>query len=253
MKNSTGSRWTDRPNGLDKSQYDVPKWPDARIAWEFIRRNEKYQQACDEAHVDAHGGELDASPGDHGSKVPLKTLVDYPLDWEQAEKQIEFVSRKKIVALEDGKSGSSSGRRYATYKFDLLQLARNPRLLELRLEEMKADLSERLREYAKKIGKRSGTPRGKLIPIERSLRFLDMEEADMPVSKMKEVLYSSEDSSKNRNRMLHKDRARARELVQGRLTIFIVPELLNEAKKRAGGGKKTIESSEQSGEVPPIK
>src|SRR5687767_2415123 len=91
-------RWADRPNGMDKRDYSMKGWTKRRGAWEFLRRSKRYQRACNEIVKSGRDDISDVSPSEYGYRIPLRRLVDYPCDWDEANEDLEFISRSSVLA-----------------------------------------------------------------------------------------------------------------------------------------------------------
>lgn len=216
-----GCRWDCRPNGIDATYCQLSTWPKKRIVWEFIRRNSKYQRACDQAAAEQRTGEIDGAPSEYGSNVPLRDLVDYTQDWEVAEAQLHFAIPRTTKNSEEAESDP---KRFLTVQLDIHKLVRNPWMLEVRFAEIKKKAQKRMEQYARQAGREIVVPRFHPDAVARSLRYLDMVAAGVSTRRMKDAFYPGK-SSDDQDRMLDKDKKRAIKYSKGHVAFLLLEEL----------------------------
>jgi hypothetical protein len=166
--------WDTRPTGEDKHYYERMPWK--HIAWEFLRRNPKYQLACALA-VSNGQGEEGGPPGEYMRKPPLKNIVDFRRDYGGAQGDIEFISRARNVEAKP-MTAEVSDRYFVFPTVDLLAIVKNPRLLDLRKKQYADELTKSYMEFKKKNpGLKRAPERPRREILMRLLRLLDLEAA----------------------------------------------------------------------------
>src|SRR5690349_14810946 len=206
-------RWTTRPDGTDETAYKLKGWTKRRVVWEFLRRSRRYQRVCNEVHKYERGEVTDMSPAEYGYRVPLRNLVDYTCDWEEAQASLEFISRTSLSSGVD-REGSDDKRNYAVFRIDLASLLSNRSLLELRLLEIRRECEKRLSSLATHTTKAPTSKRFRAQPLARSLRYLDLRASGKSSGEIGQLLYGTGQSARNRSRALDKDRKRARHMLK---------------------------------------
>ncbi len=223
----TGSRWHNRPDGTLKEYYSLCDWPKKRVVWEFIRRNLKYQKACDQAVMEQRTDDLDGPPSDYGVAVPLKNLVDYTRDWEEAEPIIYFSASVSAESIPEGKGDPAH---FVKVVLDVRKLVRHPWMLQVRLSEIERKARKKMETYAKESRREIIVPRFHAEAVARSLRYLDMVTAKASTRQIKNVLYPGK-SSDDQDRMLDKDKKRAKKYTSGHVAFLLLEELADGSAK----------------------
>lgn len=220
-------RWESRPDGVDEAAYKLRGWTKRRVAWEFLRRSKRYQRVCNEIYNSERGEVSDISPAEYGYRIPLRNLVDYTCDWEEAKECLEFFSRASVVAAAGRGGLASDDEGCVTFRIDLESMLSNRALLELRLIEIRRECEKRLAGIAKHRRKGAAARRFRAGPLSRSLRYLDLRASGKSSAKIGKLLYGVDQSAKNRSRALDKDRKRARLMLKRGLRDLIISVLID--------------------------
>jgi len=221
-------RWTNRPDGMNGNFYKLNGWSRRRLVWEFLRRSKRYQRACNEVFNSLRGEIDDVSPAEFGYRIPLKSLIDYTIDWEEAKGSFEIVTRTSVLSQgERAGAGNSDGSSILTFRIDLESVLTNRSILNLRIQQIAHECEKRLNEFAEHRQQRQLRCRFRAEPIGRSLRYLDLRTAGLASGEIASLLYGPNRSTEYKSRMLDKDRKRARNMLKGGLRNLMVSVLLD--------------------------
>lgn len=189
----------ERPDGTDISRYKGhEKWPYRRWAWEFLRRNELFIEACDEIR---RKGASDNEKQKIASQFGLKKFKAH--DWKYRGKGgIPVFSIGSIVSWsntvtnkEDTKTVQirlNSGQ--LAIRFDVASAAEDPHRLNKQLRNAEMRLKKRLAQYKQDLEHEFPSHRNRVSTFLTLLRVLDARkigkthvECELLVSPHKEV------------------------------------------------------------------
>lgn len=166
-----------RPDGTDLNQYkDQSTWPDKKWAWEFLRRNEEFINACNNANSGTDEAKQDVAKDfwlkkykcykesyAGGTGKPNFTIASIS-SWVNLNSDQEECIRLRKIRIGEGQ---------VLIRFNVVSGTKDLRAIDKQLESAKKILDRNLKLFAEKNKKliKPGRPQRDRFPI--YLRILD--------------------------------------------------------------------------------
>src|SRR5579862_8585774 len=239
---TTNNRWKNRPSGLPLSLYAVDKWLNDQRAWEFLRRDQGYQESYDVAK----GFLSKAKATTHPRKAwdfGLSTFVDYILDWHSAQKTLKFRLHGTNYMDPDVRPRiRNSALSFVSYfRINFRLAVHDEHILKRQLRNISDWSKKQLLQHRWEQGLSENqkwhfrkTPK-QYAALSRYLRLLDLRaKAGVRNEDIERVLYRKEGeqplTSKERSDNIHDDGLLAKELTEGGYIKFVIVHLEEKEK-----------------------